>query len=248
MIVLDATTAVLAWLGRQGTRAIAALVFIGIAAPPIGALVKLFLTEAIFVLLCIAFMRVDPVALRGHIGRPGIVGAATVWTMLVVPTLFGTTCLAFGLNVQSPDLFLALMLQAVASPMMAAPAFAALMGLDATLVLVTLVASIALTPMTAPLFAHLFVGETLKLSPLALGIKLFAILAGSALVAVVLRRIAGPAAIARRRDEIDGLNILVAFIFITAVMENVAARFITEPRSCFGLLRWPLRCVSRCRV
>ena len=121
------------------------------------------------------------------------------------------------------------MLQAVASPMMAAPAFAALMGLDATLVLVTLVASIALTPITAPLFAHVFVGETLKLSPLALGIKLFAILAGSALVAVVLRRIAGPAAIARRRDEIDGLNILVAFIFITAVMENVAARFVAEP-------------------
>jgi hypothetical protein len=30
----------LAWLGNQGTRAIAALVFIGIAVPPIGQLLK----------------------------------------------------------------------------------------------------------------------------------------------------------------------------------------------------------------
>ena len=42
-----------------------------------------------------------------------------------------------GLEARSPDLFLALMMQAVASPMMAAPAFAASMGLDATLVLVS---------------------------------------------------------------------------------------------------------------
>ena len=49
----------LAWLGAQGTRAIAALVFIGIAVPPIGELLKPFVTEAIFLLLCISFMRVD---------------------------------------------------------------------------------------------------------------------------------------------------------------------------------------------
>ena len=42
------------------------------------------------------------------------------------------------------DLELRNMLQAIASPMMAAPALAALMGLDATLVLVTLISSTAL--------------------------------------------------------------------------------------------------------
>ncbi len=42
----------LAWLGGQGTRAIAALVFIGIAVPPIGELLRPFVTEAIFLLLC----------------------------------------------------------------------------------------------------------------------------------------------------------------------------------------------------
>jgi hypothetical protein len=227
--------AVLAWLGRQGTRAIAALVFIGIAMPPVGALLKPFVTEAIFVLLCIAFLRMDPAALRGYLGRPALVLAATAWTMLVIPVLFGVSCLAIGLDARSPDLLLGIMLQAVASPMMAAPAFAALMGLDATLVLVTLITSSALTPFTAPLFAYAFTGPALTLSPLALGLKLLAILAGSALVGFIIRRIAGLAAIMWYKDEIDGVNILVVFVFVAAVMENVAVRFFAAPMVMIGL-------------
>src|SRR5437762_93281 len=75
----------LTWIGGQGTRAVAALVFIGIAVPPLGELVKPFVTEAIFLLLCISFMRVDIGALRDHLRRPGIVIAATAWTTLAVP-------------------------------------------------------------------------------------------------------------------------------------------------------------------
>ena len=56
----------LAWLGAQGTRAIAALVFIGIAVPPLGELLRPLVTEAVFLLLCISFMRVDIRALRDH--------------------------------------------------------------------------------------------------------------------------------------------------------------------------------------
>ena len=179
MPVLNALSAALAWLGRQGSRAIAAVVFIAIAMPPVDALFKPFVTEAILALLCLAFLRVDTAALRGHIRKPGLVLAATAWTSLVVPILIGTACLLAHLDARSPALFLALMLQAVASPMMAAPAFAAVMGLDATLVLTTLVTATALTPVSAPLLAYAFIGPALTLSPLALGLKLFAILAAS---------------------------------------------------------------------
>ena len=146
----------LAWMGGQGTRAIAALVFFGIAVPPLGELLKPFVTEAVFVLLCISFMRVDIAALRDHLRRPGIVVAATAWTTLGVPLIIGVSGRAAGLDAHSADLFLALMLQAVASPMMASPALAAVMGLDSTLVLVTLVTSAALVPFSAPLFAYVF--------------------------------------------------------------------------------------------
>jgi BASS family bile acid:Na+ symporter len=180
--VLNAPRAAVAWLGRQGTRAIAALVFVGIGAPPIDALLKPFVTEAIFVLLCIAFLRVDPMAVRSYLGRPGIVFAAVGWTML----------------------------------------------------LVTLVAGSALIPITAPLLAYVFI-PALTLSPLGLGLKLFIILAGSALVAFTVRGMVGPAAIAWHRDEIDGVIILVVFVFVAAVMEHVAVRFIAKPAAMIGL-------------
>lgn len=225
----------LAWLGGQGTRAIAALVFIGIAVPPLGELLRPFVTEAIFLLLCISFMRVDLGALRDHLRRPGIVVAATAWTTLGVPLITGACCLATGLDGRSPDLFLALMLQAVASPMMAAPALAAVMGLDSTLVLVTLVTSTALIPFTAPLFAYAFFGTALTLSPLGLGLKLVAILAGSLLVAGAVRWSVGAAAIARHKGPIDGLNILILFVFVAAIMGSVVGSFLADPVRMIGL-------------
>jgi hypothetical protein len=233
---LTAPVRVLAWVGRQGTRAVAALVFIGIAVPPLGALLAPYVTEAIFLLLTVAFMRVDMAAVVGHMRRPGTVLAATAWTTLAVPLLFGICCVASGFDRRAPDLFLGVMLQGVASPIMAGPAFAALMGLDATLVLITLVTSTALVPLTAPLFAYAFLGSVLSLSPLALGLKLFAILCGALLAAAVIRRIAGGAAIERHKEPIDGLNILLMLVFVDAVMGNVAGSFLAEPWQTTGIL------------
>ncbi len=233
--VLDSLAAMLSWLGRQGVRAVAALIVIGIAIPSIGGLFKPFVTEAVFVLLCIAFLRVDAMAFRGYLKRPAIVLVVTAWTSVAIPALFGVIHLAFGFKDHSPDLFLALALQAIAPPLMAAPALAALIGLDATLVLCAMVMSTVLLPLTAPLFAYAFIGPALALSPLALGLKLLAILAGSALVGFAVRRIVGPAAIERQKERIDGFNILVMFVFVSAMMESVAARFLATPMITIGL-------------
>src|SRR5947209_18635691 len=86
----------LAWLGRQGTRAVAALVVIGIALPPLGELLRPYVAEAIFLLLCISFTRVDTAALCAHLRKPGIVLAASAWTMLTVPALLGMGCRPTG--------------------------------------------------------------------------------------------------------------------------------------------------------
>src|SRR5580658_4631044 len=214
--------AALVWLGNQGTRAIAALVFIGIAVPPAGELLRPYVTEAIFLLLCVSFLRVDLGMLREYLRRPGLVLAATGWTVLAVPLISGGIWRLTGVDLRSPDLYLALMLQALASPMMAAPALAAVMGLDATLVLVALVVGTCLVPITAPLFAYLFLGSALSLSPLALGLKLLAILAGSLCVASAIRWLTGSDTIKRHARLIDGINVVILFVFVAAVMGNVA--------------------------
>ena len=225
----------LSWLGRQGTRALAALVIIGIALPPIGALLKPLVAAAVFILLSLAFLRTDTAALKLYLGRPALVIAATAWTAFLIPFLFGLTAVAFGFKTCLPDFFLGVMLQAITSPMMAAPALTALMGLDATLVLITMLASTALIPFSAYFFTRVFIGTALTLSPWALGLKLLALIGGSVLIGFTIRRLAGVAAINRHQDKIDGLNIMVLFVFVTAVMGNVAPRFLSTPLTALAL-------------
>ena len=149
--------------------------------------------------------------------------------MIAVPLVSGGLWYLTGLDRTSPDLYLALMLQAMASPMMAAPALAGVMGLDATLVLVTLVIGTSLVPITAPLFAYVFLGSALTLSPLALGLKLLAILGGSLCVAGAIRMCAGNEAIKRYARLIDGMTVVFLFVFVAAVMGNVVGGFLSEP-------------------
>lgn len=235
MTLLEAPLAALAWIGRQGTRAVAALVVIGLALPSVGAVLRPHVSAAIFVLLAIAFLRVDTAVLRSQLKRPAVVLLAIAWSVLAVPALTGVLCLVAGIDRSAPGLFVGLMLQAMASPMMSAPAFAALMGLDATLVVVVMVAGTALTTVSAPLFAAVFVGAALPLSPLALGLRLLVILAGALAVAVVLRRAAGVVAIRRWKDPLDGFNVVILYVFVAAVMTNVPAQVAADPLAMAGL-------------
>jgi len=74
-VVLVLSAVVLSWLGRQGTRAVAALIVIGIVMPSIG-----------------LFLLVDAAAFRIYLRRPTIVLAATAWTPIIpTPTPHGTS-------------------------------------------------------------------------------------------------------------------------------------------------------------
>src|SRR5688500_1906877 len=106
MRFLDAPAAALAWLGRQGMRAVAISVFAGLALPPLAALFKPIFAPALVMMLLLAFLRVDPVALRGYFTRPGLVLAATGWNMLAVPVIFGLGLAASG--IEKDGLYIAL--------------------------------------------------------------------------------------------------------------------------------------------
>jgi hypothetical protein len=221
-------------------------VVIGVAVPPLGRVLRPYLAEAVFLLLVLAFLRVDMARLRGHLRRPGLMLAATAWTSLAVPLLFlGVASLA-GIREAAPGLFLGLMLQGLASPMMAAPSLAALMGLDATLVLITLVTGTVMVPFVAAGFAQLFLSDALAISPVALGMKLAVMLAGSFLVAVILRRVLGTATVVRHGDAINGINTLILLVFISAVLGDVASIAWRTPGPSPGCWRWASRSSRSC--
>ena len=234
--ILDRMAAALAWLGRRGTNAIAISILLGIALPPLGALIRPFFPETVFLLLCLAFLRVDPAALRAQIARPRLLIAAAVWIMLIVPVLTGLGLVALDLGESSPALLLALMLNVVAPPIFASPALAALMGLNAALTLALLLACTAATPFLAPALVAAFVGPAVTFSPLALGLRLVLMLAGAACLAIAVRAVLGKPWVERQSERIDGLNVVMLFGFAVALMGDVMPNAIARPMLVLGLL------------
>jgi BASS family bile acid:Na+ symporter len=232
---LAALATALSWLGRQGTRAVAASIFIGIMTPPLAALFKPIFPFALFALLCLAFLRVDPAELRAHFSRPLVVTAASVWMMLVIPLMTGFALVALGVSERLPGLYVAMVLQVAAPPLISAPTLAALIGLDAALSLAALLVCTAATPLTAPVFAKLFVGPGMAISPLGLGAKLLGLLAGSAIVATLVHRVRGREWVARQSERIDGLSVIALFVFAVALMDGMLAAIVNEPLKVLGL-------------
>src|SRR5262249_19254597 len=182
-----------------------------------------------------AFLRVDRVELRKHLGRPGLVLAAMAWMMVATPLICCLALAGFGRDV-APGLMIALVFQAAAPPLISSPALAALMGLDGALALATLLGCAAAAPAAATLFAALFLGPAMQMSAIALGLRLLALLAGAAVAAALLRRLAGQAWVERQTERFDGLSVIALFVFAVAVMDGVVAQTLARPSLVLGLI------------
>src|SRR5882672_4484457 len=178
MPILKGLTAALAWLGRQGTRALAASVFFGLAVPPLAAYVKPHLGETVFVLLVFSYLRTNPAAFARYVRAPALTIVASFWVMMAVPLIFGTAYVLSGVREAMPALYTIMILQCAIAPITSSAAFAALMGLDVAFALAALILSNALSPVTTVAFSYLFLGTSL-FSPIELGVKLFFFFAAS---------------------------------------------------------------------
>jgi BASS family bile acid:Na+ symporter len=236
MGMTDRVGEALAWLGRQGTRAVAASIFVGLAVPALAILFKPLVAPTIFCLLTLAFLRVEPAALRDQFMKPRLLILATLWMMVAVPVILGFTYALVGRGEIWKELSLALIMQAAAPPITSAPAFVALVGLDVALALAALITTHAITPLTAPFFAAIFAPDALPLDATALAIRLTLFLGGSFLLAQLIRRFAGPSRVSGWRDQIDGTNVILLFVFAAALMESASARLFTDPWLVVALL------------
>ena len=203
MPVLNVFAAALAWLGRQGTRAVAASVFVGLAVPSLAAFVKPHLGETVFVLLLFSYLRTDPAAFRSYVRRPRLVLIAALWAMVALPLLFGTLYAVSGLPSGLPALYTIMILHIAVAPITSSAAFAGLLGLDVALSLTTLIVASAISPVSTVAFSYLFLGTSL-FSPIELGLKLFFFFAATGAAAFALCRLLGQPWLDRKKDMLDG--------------------------------------------
>ncbi|POF28119.1 sodium:proton symporter [Roseibium marinum] len=225
----------LAWIGLHGTAALAVSIFIGLALPALSTFLRPYLTLAVFCLLTLAFLRVDKNAIRLRLRRPALLVAALVWMMLGAPLLTWLAIEASGLAVLGPDVVLALFIATAAPPVMAAPAFIYLLGLDATLSLALSVAALIVTPLTAPFIGELMLGPSLPLSVGGLAVQLSLLLTGAFLLSAAFRKLAGAERLSRSSLHISGLNVLLLLFFAIAAMDGVALSFLQKPAFTLGL-------------
>lgn len=235
MPILNGLAAALAWLGRQGTRALAASIFLGLAVPPLAAYVKPYLAESVFVLLLFSYLRTDPAAFRRHLRSPGLTIVVSLWVMVAVPLIFGTAYVLSGIRETLPALYTIMVLQIAITPITSSAAFAALIGLDVALSLAALIVCNALSPVTSVAFSYLFLGSSL-FSPIELGVKLFLFFGSVGALAFVIRRIAGQSWIERQSERIDGLNVIAVFVFAIAAMDGVPRHVAADPLFALELL------------
>jgi BASS family bile acid:Na+ symporter len=228
MPILNALAAALAWLGRQGTRALAASIFLGLAVPPLAAYVKPYLGESVFVLLLFSYLRTDPAAFGRYLRSPGLIIVISLWVMVAIPLLFGTAYLLSGVRETLPALYTIMILQLAITPITSSAAFAALIGLDVALSLAAMILCNALSPLTSVAFSYLFLGSS-AFSPLELGIKLFRFFGSAGALAFAIRRFAGQSWIERQSEHIDGLNVLAVFLFAIAAMDGVPRQVAADP-------------------
>jgi len=219
----------LEWLGRQGTKAAAASILVGIAIPPLAAALKPVFTLAIFLLLVFSFLRVDPAELRARFKAPLLVAIACTGIMVLTPILFGLTLPYTGIEKLGPGVALGLMMYVAAPPIMASTAFAALLRLDTALTLAVLIVCTAATPLLAPFVVSYFAGGALDLDVVQLVLRLLAILGGAFLVARLLRWWLGNRKIVENKNTIDGISVVLLVVFGITAMDGVTARAIKDP-------------------
>ena len=223
----------LGWLGQQTGPIFLAAVLAGVVMPPLARLVQPLLLPAILLPFIVALVRLDLASLRRQAGRPVLILALVLWSLLGSPLL---TALVLRLVPIDPEIGALMVTTAACAPLMASGALALLLGLDVALALLVVVPATALVPFTVPPLALDLAGLVLDLPAAELALRLAAMVLGSAVLAWFVRRWLGLERLVTARPTLDGLAVLGLALFAVAVMDGFTATALTRPALVGGIV------------
>lgn len=229
-------TSVLGYIGRRGTTALSVSIFVGVALPSLSTYLRPYLTLAVLSLLALAFLRFDHAAIKARLRRPGYLLAALAWMMIGLPFFTFVIFNYLAPDTWGEDIMLAIYIGTAAPPLMAAPAFLYMLGLNGALSLAISVAALLVTPITVTFLGQLMLGPSLPLSVTGLAVKLSLLLVGAFFIAMCIRKISGAERLERSSDILSGLNVLLLLIFAIAAMDGVADSIFDKPLVTLGIV------------
>lgn len=214
------------WLSRHGAWVIAGGLFVGLALPGLARLCKPILGPVVFVLLVATVLRIDWSKTLGYARNPKVAVLMLAWLLVAAPLLvWGATCLL----VLPDGLVRALVLTACSPVLTAVPTFALMLGLDGALALIAMVATSLLQPFLQPPLALLLLGVHLDISLGQLMVRLGIFIVGGFAAALALRFVMGRERLARNREAINGVAMLMLILFGIGAVDGLTDTVLQRP-------------------
>lgn len=207
----------LARLTRHSTGAMAVAVVVGLVWPAAASTFQPLIQPAVLLLLTGSLLRIDMEALRQALLRPASCLAGLVWVLVVGPLLAAAAQAAgwLGGGVGEGILF-----NALAPPLMAAPALALILGLDFTLAVVVTVVSSMLFPLGLAMVVGLGGAAAIPGGVLAIAPRVLLMVGLPIALAAGGRRLLGSGGLLRHRQTIDAVMVALLLFLAVALMDG----------------------------
>ena len=218
---------VLTLFARHATRFLAGGVLLGIAFPAAADAVRPWLGPLICVTLVVSLVRLDFREVFAWGRRPALPLVVLAALILLSPvlTLWATQAAHVPTGIAA-----GIVLMAASTPITASPAIALMLGLDAALAVLVVVAGHAAVPFTLPTMSLWLLGLDLQIGALELMQRLAGYIAVSFALAWALLRWRPTAAwIARERVQLDGLAVLALVVCGVGIMAGVTDAILARP-------------------
>lgn len=214
------------FMGRHATKFLFGGVLIGLAVPPLAALLRPGLVVFLLLPLTLALMRLDWRAFHAYAKRPLLILPIVAFLMLACPLLVFWLLAPLGLP---RPLMEAIVLMTAAPPITGTVAISLILGLDAALAVIVMVLATALVPFTLPPLALGLLDIEIQMS-LAEFMARLAFMVGFAFgAALLVRWRAPPGWLQQNSRSIDGASVLALVLFAIAIMDGVTEKLLVQP-------------------
>ncbi|HEX6956972.1 MAG TPA: hypothetical protein VF194_03220 [Ferrovibrio sp.] len=214
------------FVGRHATKFLFCGVLVGLAVPPLAALLRPGLVVFLLLPLTFSLMRLDWSAFHAYARRPLLILPLIVFLMLVCPLLVFAVLKPFGLP---QALSQAIVLMAAAPPITGTVAISLILGLDAALAAIVMVICTALVPFTLPPLALALLDIEINMSLAEFMLRLGAMVGFAFGAALLARRLMPPGWLARNYRLVDGGSVIALVLFAIAIMDGVTAKLLSQP-------------------
>ncbi len=219
-------TRTLAFLARHAMTAMVAGVFLGLLVPALATALRPMLAPAVWLLLVLSLLRVNIDEGAAHLGRPWRLAVLLAFFLVAMPAaMFAIT----SVSALPPGIAGAMVLTAGSSVLISTPTIGLLMGLDGAMIVLIMLGSTLLVPLTMPTVGLFLLGLQMEMSSLELMGRLAALVGSGVIVAALGRKFLGPGRLQGLSGQLDGAAVIVLIIFALAIMDGMTARLIAEP-------------------